>query len=391
MNQRQLFLQHLAQTSDTPLMLQIERAEGIYMFDKEGKKYIDLIAGIGVSNVGHRHPKVVEAIKNQVDKHLHLMVFGEFIQSPQVQLAKAISDTLPQSLNSTYFLNSGSEAVEGALKLAKRVTQRTNLISFQNAYHGSSHGALSVCGNEELKSKFRPLLPSVYHLEFGNSAVLHQINEQTAAVIIEPIQGEAGIRIPHKEFILALRNRCTEVGALLIFDEIQTGFGRTGKFWALEHFGVVPDILICAKGMGGGMPIGAFVSSTENMALFKNNPMLGHISTFGGHPVSCVASLATLTVLLEEKLIEEAEAKGKLFVELLKHPSIIEIRQIGLMIAVEFTNYETLKPIIDALLEKGIVTDWFLFCNNSMRIAPPLTITKDEIRRTCAVILEVLG
>lgn len=388
MNNRQLFLQHLAQTSDTPLMLEIERAEGIYMYDKDGKQYIDLISGIGVSNVGHRHPNVVNAIKEQVDKYMHLIVFGEFVQTPQVQLAKALSDTLPDNLNSTYFLNSGSEAVEGALKLAKRVTGRSKIVSFQNAYHGSSHGALSVCGEEDLKSKFRPLLPEIYHIEFNNIVQLHEIDEQTACVIVEPIQGEAGIRMPQNGFLKALRKQCDEVGALLILDEIQTGFGRTGKLWAFEHFGIVPDILVCAKGMGGGMPIGAFISSYENMALFKNNPMLGHISTFGGHPVSCAASLATLKTIQEEKLLDEAESKGKLFVELLKHSKIKEIRQKGLFLAVEFENYDTLKPIIDKVMELGIVTDWFLFCDNSMRIAPPLTITREQIEFACKKILE---
>ncbi len=391
MNQRALFLQHLAQTSDTPLMLEIERAEGIYLYDQQGKEYIDIIAGIGVSNVGHRHPKVTEAIHNQVDSHLHLMVFGEFVQSPQVKLAEALSNTLPDNLNCTYILNSGSEAVEGALKLAKRITGRRKLIGFTNAYHGSSHGALSMCGNEELKNKFRPLLPEVYSIEYDDLDALDFIDEETAAVIIEPVQGEAGVRIPSTDFMQALRAKCTQLGVMLIADEIQAGFGRTGTFWSFEHFDITPDIIVCAKGMGGGMPIGAFIASKEHMALFKNNPMLGHISTFGGHPVSCAASLATLEVIQEEKLLESVESKGLLFKSLLENvEGVEEIRQIGLMIAIKFKDYDTLKSIIDKGLELGIVSDWFLFCNDSMRIAPPLTITEEEITKSCELIKQAI-
>ena len=385
---RQLFLSHQAQTSDFPMGLEVEKAEGVYMYAKDGARIIDLIAGIGVSNVGHRHSKVLSAIKSQVDKYMHLMVYGEFIQTPQVQLAKALSDTLPEKLDTTYFLNSGSEAVEGALKLAKRYTGRSEIISCIDAYHGSSHGALSVGGNENLKRNFRPLLPGVKNIRFGYLEDLIHINENIAAIIIETVQGEAGVRTASKEYFKALRKKCDENGVLLILDEIQCGFGRTGKFWAFEHYGIVPDIITCAKGMGGGMPIGAFISSQKIMSVLKNNPILGHISTFGGHPVSCAASLATLEIIHEEKLLDDVEEKANYFRELLVHPKIKSIRNKGLMMAVEFENFEVLKPIIDRAVENGVLTDWFLFCDNSMRIAPPLTIIKKEIKEACDLILK---
>lgn len=391
MNNRQLFLNHLAQTTDFPLMIEIERAEGIYMYGPEGKRYMDLIAGIGVSNVGHRHPQVLNAIQEQLDKYLHLMVYGEYVQSPQVQLAHALCETLPESLNNVYLVNSGSEAVEGALKLAKRYTNRREIVSCVNAYHGSSHGSLSVGGNEIFKRAYRPLLPGVSNIIYGSYYQLAQITEATAAVIIETIQGEAGIRVACKEYFQALRKRCTETGTLLILDEIQAGFGRTGKFWAFEHFDIVPDILVCAKGMGGGMPIGAFIANQAVMASFKNNPLLGHITTFGGHPVSAAASLATLQVIRNSQLLEEVEIKANLFKELLVHPKIRGIRNKGLMMAVEFASFEELKPIIDRAIEMGVITDWFLFCDDSMRIAPPLVITADEIREACAIILKAIG
>lgn len=384
---RQLFLKHQAQTSDFPMGLEIVRAEGVYMIDASEKKMMDLIAGIGVSSVGHRHPKVQKAIHEQLEKYTHLMVYGEFIQSPQVDLAKALSDTLPPALSSCYFLNSGSEAVEGALKLAKRYTGRSEIISCIDAYHGSSHGALSVGGNENLKRNFRPLLPDIRHFRFGVEEDLHLITERTAAVIIETVQGEAGVRTASKTYFQALRAKCDETGTLLIADEIQCGFGRTGKLWAFEHYGFTPDILVCAKGMGGGMPIGAFISSEEIMSVLKNNPILGHISTFGGHPISCAASLATLHVIQDEKLLDEVEKKADLFRKLLVHPSIKSIRNKGLMMAVEFDDFDTVKPIIDRCVENGVLTDWFLFCDNSMRIAPPLIITEKEIESACEIIL----
>ena len=390
MNNRQLFLSHLAQTTDFPLMIEVEKAEGIYLFGPNEEKYIDLISGIGVSNVGHRHPKVLSAIHAQLDKYLHLMVYGEYVQTPQTLLAKALTDTLPKHLDNVYLVNSGSEAIEGALKLAKRYTGRPNLISCVDAYHGSSAGSLSVGGNEIFKRAYRPLLPGITHIHYGSFSDLQKIDSNTAAVVIETIQGEAGIRVACTEYFKALRKRCDETGTLLILDEIQAGFGRTGKFWAFEHFDIIPDILVCAKGMGGGMPIGAFIANKEVMAVFKNNPLLGHITTFGGHPVSASASLATIQILLEENLIAQVEAKATLFKSLLVHPKIKAIRNKGLMMAVEFESFEVLKPIIDRAIESGVITDWFLFCDDSMRIAPPLIITDAEIREACRIILEAI-
>ncbi|WPP53648.1 aspartate aminotransferase family protein [Catalinimonas niigatensis] len=390
MSQRQLFLDHLAQTTHFPLMLEIEKAEGIYMYSPDGKRYIDLISGIGVSNLGHRHPDVIKAIKEQVDKYMHLMVYGEFIQSPQVKLAQALSSTLPESLNACYLVNSGSEAVEGALKLAKRYTGRHELISCIDAYHGSTQGSLSVCGNEGFKQAYRPLLPGIRHIRFGDFEDLQQINEQTAAVIIETIQGEAGVRLAPKEYFQVLRERCYQTETLLIMDEIQAGFGRTGRFWAFEHYGIIPDILVSAKGMGGGMPIGAFIASSEIMGVLRENPMLGHISTFGGHPVSAAASLATLQTIQKNKLFKTAEHKAGLFKKYLNHPKIREIRHKGLMMAVAFDSFETLKPIIDRAIELGVLTDWFLYCDNAMRIAPPLIITDEEVEESCKIILQAI-
>ncbi len=387
---RQLFLSNLAQTTDFPLAIEIVKAEGIYLYGPNGERYLDLISGIGVSNVGHCHPKVVAAIHEQVDQYLHVMVYGEYIQSPQTQLAKALVDTLPAGLDNVYLVNSGSEAIEGAMKLAKRYTNRRNLISCSNAYHGSTQGALSIGGNEEFKRGYRPLLPGTSQIFYGSFSDLAKITEDTAAVVIETIQGEAGIRVACTNYFQALRARCTEVGALLILDEIQAGFGRTGTFWAFEQFDIVPDILVCAKGMGGGMPIGAFIANKEVMGVFKSNPLLGHITTFGGHPVSAAASLATLRVLQEEQLIAEVGEKANLFKSLLIHPQIKAIRNQGLMMALEFESFEVLKPIIDRAIQLGVITDWFLFCDDSMRIAPPLTIKEDEIREACALILQAI-
>lgn len=394
---RELFLQHVAQTSDFPLSLEIERAEGVYMFGKDGKEYMDLISGIGVSNVGHRHPKVTQAIHNQVDKYLHLMVYGEYVQTSQILLAEALVNTLTKGcrkypvLNNVYFTNSGTEAVEGAMKLAKRYTGRQEIISCVNAYHGATQGALSLSGSENFKRNYRPLLPEIKHIRHGNFDDIQLVSCRTAAVFIEIIAGEAGVRIPEYQYFIALRRQCDLTGTLLIIDEIQTGFGRTGTFWAFEQFGFYPDMLLCAKGMGGGMPIGAFIANQKIMSVFKNNPILGHITTFGGHPVSCAASLATLNVIFEENLLEKVKAKAQIFRELLVHEQIKEVRNQGLMMAVEFENFETLKPIIDRAIVRGIITDWFLFCDNSMRIAPPLIITEEEIRKACSVILSVIS
>lgn len=398
MQQRQLFLSHLAQTSDFPLCIEVERAEGVWLYGPEGQAYMDLIAGIGVSNVGHRHPKVVEAIHGQVDRYLHTMVYGEYVQSPQVGLAEALVQTLAAwktpaglAIDNVYLTNSGTEAVEGAMKLAKRYTGRTEILSCFNAYHGSTQGALSLAGAEFFKRPFRPLLPDIGHLCHGRQEDLSRITSKTAAVVIEVIAGEAGVRVPEQAYFQALRDRCTETGTLLIFDEIQTGFGRTGTFWAFEGYGVVPDILLAAKGMGGGMPIGAFMAPMAVMQVFKNNPILGHITTFGGHPVSAAASLATLQVIRNDRLCEGVAAKAGLFRSLLVHPSIREIRNKGLMMAVEFADFDTLKGIIDRGIANGVITDWFLFCDNSMRIAPPLTITEAEIRKACEVLREAMG
>lgn len=387
---RQLFLNHVAQTSDAPLMLEIDNAEGLYMYDKNGKSFFDLISGIGVSNIGHRHPRVIQAIKGQVDKHLHLMVYGEFADSPQAKLAHALINTLSNKLDNVFFVNSGSEAAEGAIKLAKRYTGRSEIISFENAYHGATNGALSICGNEDLKNNFRPLIPGNRVLPFNDLSALESISENTAAVIIEPVQGEAGVKAAEKEFLDTLRKKCDELGALLIFDEIQCGFGRTGKFWAMEHYEVNPDILLCAKGMGGGMPIGAFISSKEIMQVLTYNPVLGHITTFGGHPVSCTAAFETLNVILDEKLMDGVDEKEALFHSLLKHKKIESIRSKGLMIAVEFESFEILEPILKSMLELGVLSDWFLFCDNAMRIAPPLTISLDQIRWVCGKIIEAI-
>ncbi|MGV3601691.1 MAG: aspartate aminotransferase family protein [Dyadobacter fermentans] len=397
---RQHFFDHLAQTSDFPLALEIERAEGVYMYGPDGKSYMDLISGIGVSNVGHRHPKVLEAIHKQLDKHMHLLVYGEYVQSAQVQLAKALADTLKLDaahpspfglIDNVYFTNSGTEAVEGAMKLAKRFTKRWEFISCYNAYHGATQGALSLAGAEFFKRNFRPLLPGVKHIRHGYLPDLEKITTDTAAVIIEVIGGESGVRVPDADYLVALRRKCTETGTLLILDEIQTGFGRTGSFWAFEQYGIYPDILLSAKGMGGGMPIGAFMASQEVMKVLKTNPILGHITTFGGHPVSCAASLAALNVTIDERLQEGAIRKGELFKSLLIHPEIKEIRGKGLMLAAEMESFDKLKATIDRCIELGVVTDWFLFCDNSMRIAPPLTITEEQIREACSTIINVLN
>lgn len=390
-SERHRLLSHLAPTSSTPIGLEIDRAEGVYMYDPKGKKYLDLIAGIAVSNVGHRHPKVVQAIKDQADKHLHLMVYGEYLQTPQIQFARQLTSTLPHSLNSVYLVNSGSEAVEGAIKLAKKATGRPGLISFENAYHGSSNGALSLMGNEQFKFPFYPLLPQTSIIRLNNFEDLECIDRSTAAVFLETIQGEAGIRIPTSDFMLALRKRCSETGALLVLDEIQCGFGRTGKLFAFEHFNIEPDILLLAKGMGGGMPIGAFIAGRELMSVLSHDPILGHITTFGGHPVSCAAASACLSVIQEERLVESIQDKEKLFRKMLIHPDIKEIRGKGLMLAVQFECSKKLFSAIDKCLTYGIVTDWFLFCDDAMRIAPPLTITNAEITEACAIIINSLN
>ncbi len=391
MNTRALFLQHVGQTSPAPLALNIVKAEACKMWDAAGKEYLDLIAGISVCNVGHRHPKVVKAIKKQVDEYLHIMVYGELVENPQVHYAKLITDNLPEKLNSVFYTASGSEATEAAMKLAKRITRRTQIVSFKNSYHGSTQGALSVMGSEYWQQAFRPLLPGILQLRYNNFEDLENITEGTACVIAETIQAEAGILKPQNGWLTALRKRCTETGALLVLDEIQCGFGRNGTLWAFEQFDVEPDILLLGKALGAGMPLGAIVAAKENMDAFSTAPVLGHINTFGGHPVSCAAGLAALQVLLEEKIVEDVFRKEKLFLQYLQHPKINKINSAGLMMAVFFDDFETNKKIIDTLIEAGIFTDWFLFADNAFRIVPALTITDAEIKEACEKILYVLN
>lgn len=390
MNNRSLFLQHVGQTSKAPLALEIVKAEGSKLYDVSGKEYIDLIGGISVCNVGHRHPKVIEAIKKQLDDYLHIMVYGELVQSPQVAYATKLTQYLPTSLNSVFFTASGSEATEGAMKLAKRFTGRTQIISFKNSYHGSTQGALSIMGDEYWRNAFRPLLPDIMQLNYNSLEDLQHITERTACVIAETVQAEAGVIVPKKEWITALRKRCTETGTLLVLDEIQCGFGRNGSLWAFEQFGVIPDVLLLGKALGGGMPLGAFVADKKIMDSLSHDPVLGHINTFGGHPVCCAAGLAALNVLLDEQLIDAAKLKEQLFLSLLQHSSILSVNSYGLMIAVEFKDFDTNKKVIDALIEQAVFTDWFLFASNCLRIAPPLTISEEEIEIACKKIIQVL-
>lgn len=391
MNQRELFLKHVAQTSSSPLALQIAKAEGTTLFATDGKEYLDLIGGISVCNIGHRHPKVVEAIKKQADEYLHVLVYGEFIQSPQVQYASLLAENLPSALNSVYFTNSGAEAVEGAMKLAKRVTGRTQIIAFKDSYHGSTQGALSIIGDEYWRNAFRPLLPDVLHLDYNSFESLENITEKTACIIAETIQAEKGVYAPTLDWIKALRKKCNGTGTLLILDEIQAGFGRTGTLWAFEQFEIIPDILLLGKALGGGMPLGAFIADKKLMDAFTDNPVLGHITTFGGHPVCCAAGLASMKVLLEENIINDVYKKEKLFRSLLIHPKIKAVLSSGLLIAVEFENFDFNKKIIDTCIEQGVLTDWFLFAPQCMRIAPPLIINEDEIKKACEIILKVIN
>ncbi len=393
MNQRELFLRHVAQTSDSPFSgvdINISKALGSTLTDVNGNEYIDLISGISVSNVGHCHPKVVKAITEQSQKFMHLMVYGEFNQSPQVLYAKRLTDLLPPQLNCVYYTTGGSEAVEGALKLAKRVTNRHEIICFKNAYHGSTQGALSVMGNELFKNSFRPLLPGIKILDLNDLESIKQISSNTAAVIIEPVQGEAGVRVASEIFLKELRSKCSEHCALLIFDEIQTGFGRTGSLFAFQKYNVVPDILLVAKGMGGGLPIGAFISSQKLMSCLTNDPVLGHINTFGGNAVCVAAAHAALEVILEEDLPAKAIQIEKIIANNLKHKLIKEVRICGAIGAIEFETEEINFKIIRACIEAGVITDWFLFCSTAMRIAPPLNISEEELVRAIEKIKKVL-
>lgn len=391
MTQRQLFLQHVGQTSEAPLAIEMVKAEGSYLWDKDGKQYIDLIAGISVCNVGHRHPRVLEAIRHQIDQYLHIMVYGELVESPQVQYATLLTRHMPASLNSVFFTASGSEATEGAMKLAKRATGRTEIISFHDSYHGSTQGALSIMGSEYWRNAFRPLLPGTMQMRHNTMEDLEWITEQTAAVVAETIQAEAGVLVPNVEWMQALRKRCTDMGALLILDEIQSGFGRNGTLFAFEQFGIVPDVLLLGKALGGGMPLGAFVADVGLMNSLSHHPVLGHINTFGGHPVSCAAGMAALQVLLEEDLLVGVKAREQRFLEQLHHPLIRSVHSCGLMMAVEFEHFDQNKAIIDALIEQGVFTDWFLFAPQSLRVAPPLNISMEDIDTACNRIMSVLN
>jgi acetylornithine/succinyldiaminopimelate/putrescine aminotransferase len=391
MDEIRFFLNHLGQTNEQPFLIEVDRAEGIYIFDKAGKAYMDMISGVAVNNIGHRHPKVIQAIQNQLEKHLHVMVYGEFVQDAQNEMAKELTELLPKQLNCVYTVNSGTEAIEAALKLAKRHTGRTEIVSFRGSYHGSTHGAMSVSGNEIKKQAYRPLLPDVRFLEFNNPEMLSEISEKTAGVIIETIQGDAGVRIPKKEFLIALRKRCDEVGAQLIFDEIQCGMGRTGKVFAFEHFGVIPDILTLGKALGGGMSIGALISSKEKMHVFTNNPMLGHITTFGGHPLNCAASAAFLKVLKTEIDWNQVERLGALLEKTIgQSHEIKEIRRIGMMFAFDMESSERVAKVVEKCLEKGLITFWFLSHPYSFRLSPPLNISEEEILLGGKLILEAI-
>ena len=392
---RRQFLSHVAQTSPAPQLIEVAKAEGVYFYTPEGKRYFDLISGVSVSNVGHANQSVVEAVCRQARDYMHIMVYGEMVERPQVEYATLIASLLPEPLNSVYFLNSGAEAVEGALKLAKRYTARTEMISMRRAYHGSTHGAMSMMGfpeGEEWKNAFRPLLPDCKAIEFNNFDELEQITERTACVLCEPVQGEAGVRLPQEGYLDALRRRCTEVGALLIFDEIQTGMGRSGEMFAMTKYGVTPDIVCLAKAFGGGMPLGAFVSSNEIMSTLQHDPVLGHITTFGGHPVCCAAGLAATRYLIDNKVVEDVERKGALFESLLlDHPNVVEIRRSGLLLAVELGSSERLYKIMDMFIERGILSDWFLYCDTAFRISPPLVISDSEIRECVELIINCLN
>ncbi|MBN8833841.1 MAG: aminotransferase class III [Niastella sp. SCN 39-18] len=387
---RHLFLQHIGQTSETPLALHITKARGSKLWDAAGKEYMDVIGGISVCNIGHCHPAVVEAIQKQAQQYLHIMVYGELVESPQVEYAARLTQYLPPSLNSVFFTASGSEATEGAMKLAKRVTGRSEMISFKKSYHGSTQGALSMMGSEYWQQAFRPLLPGIQQFVYNDMDMLDRITEQTACVFAETVQAEAGVQVPGKLWLQALRKRCTDMGALLVLDEIQCGFGRNGTLWAFEQFDVVPDILLLGKALGGGMPLGAFIADKKIMDTLSYNPVLGHINTFGGHPVCCAAGLAAFNVLLAENLIASVKEKEALFRSLLQHKKIKKINSLGLMMAVFFDDYAMNKKIIDACIEKGVFTDWFLFASEAMRIVPPLSITYDEIHKAAAIILSVL-
>ena len=387
---RKQFLEHVGQTSPSPMLIEVARAEGSFFYTPEGKRYFDLVAGVSVSNVGHANPEVVKAVQQQAADYMHVMVYGEMVERPQVEYAHKIAQLLPGELDCVYFVNSGAEAVEVALKLAKRYTGRTELISMRRAYHGSTHGAMSMMGTpegEEWKAEFRPLLPDVKSIEFNSFEDLQHITERTAGVLCEVVQGEAGVRLPNPEWLKALRQRCTDVGAMLIFDEIQTGMGRTGEMFASTKYGITPDIICLAKAFGGGMPLGGVASNKKILDSFTHSPVLGHITTFGGHPVCCAAGLAALNYLINNNIVEQVEHKGALFEERLKsHPRVLEIRRSGLLLALELGKPEYLYRLMEIFKEEGIMSDWFLYCDTAFRISPPLTISEAEIEECCTII-----
>jgi acetylornithine/succinyldiaminopimelate/putrescine aminotransferase len=391
MTNRQIFLTHIGQTSPSPLALEIVRANGSTLYDVNGKQYIDLVGGISVCNIGHGNRNVIDAIKKQAEDFMHVMVNGELVLSPQTSYAKLLTDHLPSSLNSAFFTASGTEATEGAMKLAKRFTGRTQIAAFKNSYHGSTQGSLSIIGDEYWRNAFRPLLPGILHLDYNDFAALELITTQTACVIAETIQAEAGVIVPDKAWMQALRKRCTDTGTLLVLDEIQCGFGRNGTLWAFEQFDIIPDILLLGKALGGGMPLGAFIADKKIMDSFTNNPVLGHINTFGGHPVCCAAGKAAMEFLLDQKIIQHVFDKEKLFLQNLHHPKIKQVRSSGLMIAIEFADFDQNQRVINALLEKGFFSDWFLFASQCLRIVPPLTITNEELIRAQKALLEIVS
>ncbi|WP_018675912.1 aspartate aminotransferase family protein [Riemerella columbina] len=387
---QQDFFKYQAQTTPFASGFEVDRAEGNFIFDKKGNAYLDFVAGVSANTLGHSHPKVLEAIKTQADRYLHVMVYGEYAQEKPVALCKLLAEATPEPLDMTYLVNSGAEAIDGALKLAKRYTGREEIIAFKDAYHGNTHGALSVAGNEYHKREFRPLLPMVNFIEFNKVSDLSKITEKTAGVVVETIQGAAGFVVPHPNYLKQLKARCEEVGALLILDEIQPGFGRTGKLFAFEHYGIVPDILVMGKGMGGGVPVGAFMSSKEIMKSLSHSPKLGHITTFGGNPLIAAASYATLKEVLESGLMDEVEEKEQLFRSLLIHPKIKQINGRGLMLAVNLENPDFTLKVASRCMEKGLIVFWQLYRNEYLRISPPLTITKEEIEKGCRIILEAI-
>ncbi len=390
LSNRQLFLANTAQTSSSPRLIEIDRAEGVYLYGPNGERYIDLVSGFAVSNIGHRHPRVLEAISNQLERYLHVTVYGEFVQAPQVTLATELLAVLPERFGAVYFTNSGTEATEGAMKIAKKFTGRRQIIAAEKAYHGSTQGALSLIGNSEYHKAYAPLLPEIEFIRYNNHDDVNKIDTSTAAVILEGVQGEAGIRVADLSYMRAIRKRCDETGALLIFDEIQTGFGRTGKLFAFQHYGIEPDILLFAKGMGGGMPIGAFVASKAIMDVIKDNPMLGHITTFGGHPVSCAAASASLNVIVNGHLIDDVGRKAQLFRQHLQHPSIREIRGIGLMMCIQLDTFEQVAEVSRYCADNGVIIDWFLHCATALRVSPPLIISDEDIAKACQTILNAL-